>query len=94
MGFNTFDNTANQGRLIGFVQVVVSTANGAKVYALPVQSVRLGQDSTSTAGGLFRDSRGELGIVVDEGSSPEVVQEQIKGAMLEASSMLSKKTLN
>ena len=93
MGFGTFD-TQNQGRLIGFVQVVVSTANGAKVYALPVQSVRLGRDSTSTAGGLFRDSRGELGIVVDEASSPEVVQAQIKDAMLEASSVLSRKTLN
>lgn len=93
MGFGTFD-TAKQGKLIGFVQVVVSTPTGAKVYALPVQSVRLGQDSSTTAGGLFRDSRGELGIVVDEGSPPEVVQEQIKSAMLEASTMLSRKTLN
>lgn len=93
MGFGTFD-TAKQGKLIGFVQVVVSTPTGAKVYALPVQSVRLGQDSDAAAGGLFRDSRGELGIVVDEGSPPEVVQEQIKSAMLEASTMLSRKTLN
>ena len=93
MGFGTFD-TAKQGKLIGFVQVVVSTPTGAKVYALPVQSVRLGQDSDTAAGGLFRDSRGELGIVVDEASPPEVVQEQIKAAMLEASTMLSRKTLN
>lgn len=93
MGFGTFD-TANQGKLIGVVQVVVSTATGAKVYALPVQSVKLGKDSSSTAGGLFRDSRGELGIVVDAASSPEVVESQIKAAMLEASTVLSRKTLN
>jgi len=82
------DNTA---KLIGFVQVHV----GAKIYALPVQAVRIERDRTSTApGGFFHDESGQFGIIVDGDASPSVVQEQIAAASAEAVRFITKRFLN
>jgi hypothetical protein len=78
-------------RLIGFVQVHV----GARVFALPVQAVRVERDRTSVPpGGFFFDDAGQYGILVDEDASPADVQAQIASASAEAVRHISRKFLN
>jgi hypothetical protein len=81
----------NNARLIGFVQLHV----GARVFALPVQAVKLERDRTSIEpGGFFSDEAGHYGILVDEEGSPETVQEQIAAASADAIRHISRKFLS
>ena len=78
-------------RLIGFVQVHV----GARVFALPVQAVKVDRDRTSVPpGGFFFDDAGQFGIIVDGDASPADVQAQITAASAEAVRHISRKYLN
>ena len=78
-------------RLIGFVQVHV----GARVFALPVQAVKVDRDRTSIPpGGFFSDESGQYGIIVDGDASPQDVQAQIAAASAEAVRHISRKFLN
>ncbi len=80
-----------QGRLIGVVQVQV----GAKVFALPVQAVKLDRDSgEQRPGGFFRDEAGHLGILVDEGTEGRELERQITAGMEDAVRHISKRFLN
>jgi len=82
------DSTA---KLIGFVQVHV----GAKIYALPVQALRVDRDRESTRpGGFFHDESGGFGILVDSDASPSAVQEQIAAASAEAVRFITRRFLN
>ncbi len=78
-----------EGRLLGFVRVLV----GSRVFDLPVQAVSFEKDGERTAGGFFTHE-GELGILVDEGAPPSLVQAQIERATAEAVRHLSQRYLN
>ncbi len=78
-------------RLIGFVQVHV----GSRVFALPVQAVKVDRDRSSIPpGGFFLDDGGQYGIIVDGDASPADVQAQIAAASAEAVRHISRKFLN
>jgi hypothetical protein len=81
-------------RLLGFVQVRV----GAKIFALPVQSVHFERDTSSVtpAGGFFADENegDQYGIIVDSDASESDVQAQIRRGSEEAVRHISQKLLN
>jgi hypothetical protein len=81
-------------RLLGFVQVRV----GAKVFALPVQSVHFERDNASgpPAGGFFtdEDEGNPYGIIVDGDASESDVQAQIRRGSEEAVRHISQKMMN
>ncbi len=85
------NQTSLQGRLLGFVRVVV----GGKAFDLPIQAVTFEKDTADDhqAGGFFADG-GELGILVDEAAPDSVVQAQIAQATAEAVRHLSRRLLN
>jgi hypothetical protein len=83
------NNTHLEGRLLGFVRVLV----GSRVFDLPVQAVSFEKDSERTAGGFFID-HDELGILVDEGAPAPLVQAQIEKGTAEAVRHLSQRYLN
>lgn len=81
-----------QGRLLGFVRVVV----GGQSFDLPIQAVAFEKDTddaSAPAGGFFADG-GELGILVDEAAPEEAVKAQITAATAEAVRHLSRRCLN
>jgi hypothetical protein len=75
-------------RLLGFVQVQV----GAKVFALPVQAVRFGEEGGG--GGFFTEQSGNIGILVNADASESEVKEQILKAAEEAVQHISRRYLN
>jgi hypothetical protein len=86
-------------RLLGFVQVRV----GAKIFALPVQSVHFERDSASgvPAGGFFAEEgtadggdAHQYGIIVDSDATESDVQAQIQRGSEEAVRHISQKLLN
>jgi hypothetical protein len=81
-----------QGRLLGFVRVVV----GGQAFDLPIQAVTFEKDTSDSrqpAGGFFADGA-ELGILVDEAAPEALVKEQIAQATAEAVRHLSRRFLN
>lgn len=81
--------TAQSGRLLGFVRVVV----GGHVCDLPVQAVSLGKDGDNHVGGFFAHDD-QIGILVDGDASPTDVQAQIERATADAVRHLSRRFLN
>ena len=77
------------GRLLGFVRVVV----GGQAFELAVQSMSFEKDGDGVAGGFFSKD-GQLGILVDEASSPSEAKAQIERATVEAVRHLSQRVLN
>ena len=86
---NNFDLISVDGRLLGFVRVIV----GGWVFRLAVQSVAFAKDGDRPAGGFFSKD-GQLGILVDERVSPAEAQAQIERATDEAVRHLSQHVLN
>lgn len=81
-----------QGRLLGFVRVVV----GGQAFDLAIQAVAFEKDTpdaAAPAGGFFHDG-GEIGILVDEAAPEELVKAQITAATAEAVRHLSRRCLN
>lgn len=85
------NQTSLQGRLLGFVRVVV----GGKAFDLPIQAMTFEKDTAgeNAPGGFFADG-GELGILVDDTAPDAVVQAQIAKATAEAVQHLSRRVLN
>jgi len=86
---NSAQNVSQEGRLLGFVRVVV----GGHVCDLAVQAIAFDSDNERAAGGFFVD-RGQLGIIVDDAGSAAQVQAQIEKGTAEAVRHLSQKYLN
>jgi hypothetical protein len=83
-------NTSSvEGRLLGFVRVVV----GGHVCDLAVQAVSFDSDGERAAGGFFIHDN-QLGIIVDDAASAAQVQAQIERGTAEAVRHLSQKYLN
>ena len=80
-----------QGRLLGFVRVVV----GGQAYDLPIQAVAFEKDTDASApaGGFFADGA-DLGILVDEAAPEDQMKAQITAATAEAVRHLSRRFLN
>jgi len=83
------NNPGVSGKLLGFVRVVV----GGQAFELAVQSMSFEKDGEGTAGGFFSKD-GQLGILVDDASSPSEAQAQIEQATVEAVRHLSRRVLN
>lgn len=86
---NNPDSFGVDGRLLGFVRVVV----GGQVFDLAVQSMSFEKDSNGTAGGFFSKD-GQLGILVDDSVSPSEAKAQIERGTAEAVRHLSRRVLN
>jgi hypothetical protein len=81
-----------QGRLLGFVRVVV----GGRAFDLPIQAMIFEKDlegSEHPPGGFFADGA-ELGILVDDTAPEAMVRAQIKEATVDAVRHLSRRVLN
>lgn len=76
-------------RLLGYVQLRV----GARVVAVPVQSMKLDQDGGKQPGGFYAEGT-QLGIYVDAEAPEDTVQEQIRAASNEAVLHIAKKLFN
>ena len=86
---HSLDSLGVDGRLLGFVRVVV----GGQVFDLAVQSMSFEKDGDRVAGGFFAND-GQLGILVDDSVSPSEAQAQIERATAEAVRHLSRHVLN
>jgi len=76
-------------RLLGYVQLRV----GARIIAVPVQSMKLEQDGGKRPGGFYVEGS-QLGIYVDEQAAESDVEEQIRQASNEAVLHMTKKIFN
>jgi hypothetical protein len=76
-------------RLLGYVQLRV----GARIIAVPVQSMKLEQDGGKRPGGFYVEGS-QLGIYVDEQAGESDVEEQIRQASNEAVLHMTKKIFN
>jgi hypothetical protein len=76
-------------RLLGYVQLRV----GARIIAVPVQSMKLEQDGGKRPGGFYVEGS-QLGIYVDEQAAESDVEEQIRQASNEAVLHITKKIFN
>ena len=83
------NNADLSARFLGFVRVVV----GGRAFDLAVQSMSFGKDGEGLPGGFF-SMDGQLGILVDESSSPSEAKAQIEQATAEAVRHLSQRVLN
>lgn len=82
-------NVSAEGRLLGFVRVLV----GKQVFHLPVQAVSVENDGDRVACGFF-DHEGQLGILVNEAAPASQLHAQIERGAAEAIRHLSRRVLN
>lgn len=77
-------------RLVGFVRIAV----GADVHDVPICAAPFARDTGGVPGGFFLDERGEAGILVQEGASPDELRVQIERATGDVVRHFTRRTLN
>jgi hypothetical protein len=76
-------------RLLGYVQLRV----GARIIAVPVQSMKLERDGRHQPGGFYVEGS-QFGIYVDDEAAEDEVAEQIRAGSNEAVLHITKKIFN